>query len=665
MNKKKLILLLALLGLGIQNFVIFFPHYHDQAFFPWDFTRSYYTFVAFWTTTMREGLFPHWMPYLSMGFPFQLILQSGLFYPPLWLFTLNSHLPYSVSAAVILQCIHIFFGSLGCFFLVRLLTRSVSAAFLGGIAFQFFGGFYSNAQHPDIVRAYAWLPWIFYLSQIEIGQTRLKWRNLFLPFGIFSFIAGAYPGTIVSQLAFLFGIRTIEFFKKRSKLHLYNLGLICVGVGLASIVLVPGFLNKSWITRATQFEILEKHNWGVRLWPHLFMSWDVEDPVLDKSLLSTFITLPIAFLLGCLNRKLIRKEPLWVMGLLLSLALAGGSTSPIYRLLTFVFPFFSYSRFPSVDYRGLIGLFAIILGTSVFTRFLQGEFKQKEAFRFFLIPGFFSVGILLNIFRLDTHPSEYVCNLVLTLLTFGSLVTAKKYKNLFIPSFILLTLLSGYLALSRSQSTWAQYGDLNGWYFDTVGVDTREPLPLTQILHNPPQVRPERKTSEFFWGPYLTGQFLFRGDHTDFIPQRHVFDSPAISTYMQDAWHPILLQKGAILNCQNLGVQKNSPKFEITQTSYGLNEIHYQVNLPEETTLIENEIYFPGWRGATSPASSEIYPTQACNCLRSWKLPAGQYTFISNYQIPGLFTAGYTSLFILILYLGFVFIYRQRTHEHA
>ncbi len=33
---------------------------------------------------------------------------------------------------------------------------------LGAFVFQFFGGFYSNAEHVDIIRAFALTPWLLY-----------------------------------------------------------------------------------------------------------------------------------------------------------------------------------------------------------------------------------------------------------------------------------------------------------------------------------------------------------------------------------------------------------------------------------------------------------------------------------------------------------------------
>src|SRR5690242_6848855 len=70
----------------------------------------------------------------------------------------NLHIPYTLNAAVILQTLHVLFGSIGMFLLLNSIFKSSRYAFIGAITFQFFGGFFSNAEHPDIVRAFAMSP---------------------------------------------------------------------------------------------------------------------------------------------------------------------------------------------------------------------------------------------------------------------------------------------------------------------------------------------------------------------------------------------------------------------------------------------------------------------------------------------------------------------------
>ena len=79
--------------------------------------------VAFWTAVVRDGVFPQWIPFQQMGYPFALQMQSGMNYLPLWIFpALN--LPYTLRAAIVFQCLHVLVGAIGMFLLARHVQQS-------------------------------------------------------------------------------------------------------------------------------------------------------------------------------------------------------------------------------------------------------------------------------------------------------------------------------------------------------------------------------------------------------------------------------------------------------------------------------------------------------------------------------------------------------------
>jgi hypothetical protein len=42
----------AIIGLGILNLIIFRSHYFGKDCFPWDFWKTYYTIIPFWTVSL-------------------------------------------------------------------------------------------------------------------------------------------------------------------------------------------------------------------------------------------------------------------------------------------------------------------------------------------------------------------------------------------------------------------------------------------------------------------------------------------------------------------------------------------------------------------------------------------------------------------------------------
>src|SRR5262249_40107297 len=138
LSRRRLRGIVPLAVLLAQNVGIFWSHYFRGFGFPWDFLGSYYAMVAYWTSSVRLGSFPQWVPYQSMGYPLAITLQAGLFYPPFWVFPLL-RAGYSVHRAVVLQCLHVLAGAIGCFLLLRRAGRSRLEATAGAFAFQLFG----------------------------------------------------------------------------------------------------------------------------------------------------------------------------------------------------------------------------------------------------------------------------------------------------------------------------------------------------------------------------------------------------------------------------------------------------------------------------------------------------------------------------------------------
>jgi hypothetical protein len=67
---------------------------------------------------VRNGVLPQWIPFQFMGYPLPMNLQSGLYYPPFWIFPAIGA-GYSLHRAVVLQCLHVGAGALGAYALLR------------------------------------------------------------------------------------------------------------------------------------------------------------------------------------------------------------------------------------------------------------------------------------------------------------------------------------------------------------------------------------------------------------------------------------------------------------------------------------------------------------------------------------------------------------------
>ena len=95
----------------------------------------------------------------------------------------------------------------------------------------------------------------------------------------------------------------------------------------------------------------------------------------------------------------------------------------------------------------------------------------------------------------------------------------------------------------------------------------------------------------------------------------------------------------------------------VIPVTYGLNSIVYQVRLSEDSVLVENEIWFPGWTGKLKRDGQRVEKIPATNVeetLRAWRLPAGQYKLVTQFRTPYLRACAVISIAGLAVYLGLI-----------
>jgi len=550
------------------------------------------------------------------------------------------------------------------------LTQSIPIALLSGFAFQFFGGFYSNSEHPDIVRAYAWLPWLFYASYIHFKQSRLETRNWLLPLIVYCFITGTYQGNLFSQLAFLLGILSLQFFQARNRIHAVRLHIqiflfIGLGILLSSIYLLPTAMNKHFMTRSVEFGLIEKFNWTPRFWPTLFMGWSNDRFNVDISMISGFITVPIICLYGLLSLDSLRKYWIWFLALILSFALAAGSSSPLYNLLVRLIPVFSYSRFPTSDYRGLVGFSAIIGGALLLKDFLQNTSRKRLLLRLTSVPLLVVMGFVTQFFPVAYIARENISAALIALLTISALYLLRQRGNWMLASLMGLTLVSGFYTLNCiSWDTWDFRGSLENWYRSAYHINTQESLPVAERLHHPSLSRPPRvDVPDFDWKGFLTGDYTFQMVHYNLQQRVALTQHPALLDYMRRAWTPIFVSNLEDMDCSSALPTKPLPNILVQQTSYGMNEIHYSIRAESDFIFIENELSFPGWTAQTSMSQEPMSAKVVCGGLRAWQLPRGNYDLVARFKIPSFYLSLGVSAFFLFIYLGLI-IYNAHKNSY-
>jgi len=696
------------LAMGVllaQHLILFWPHYTGDATFYRDFTDIYYPLTAFWVSLLKEGIFPHWTPFANLGLPFILTMQSGIFYPPFWMFVGLDFLSYTLVAANVVAALHVLGGAFGAWCYARLLGMSIGAACFAAVAFQFMGCLYNNLQHPDIVRAYAYLPWVLWSVYLSPSARSLNARHFLLPLFLYLFVTSAYQGNLIAQsfvltvLVLLSGMQAYALKLRASitttRLYFQLLGLALLGLLMCSVYLWPTYQLLDYQARTLGVKDF-RHHWHFSYWHTVIMPSHQDGIYAIQAMISAFITVPVFCLLFFINRGFLRREWLLIVITILSILLAAGRNTPFYGWLVDLFPMLGYSRLLSSDYRGLFCFGLILLAARLLDEYLQGKLSGYWVSRAglcigvllsYLLFGWLQMEIqqlppavtqgliedhrwavmvfyyVLNFFsRTITifDPQHWLIALVLALLVWASLYIFRRRRDLLLSSIVGLTLVSGFWQWNMEREYWQLRPDMSKFY---SGVNLQGPLPTTTMSLEPMEQRPAcQRDATNPWHAYLLGKFACGvKDALNVKPRMLVDQSPLLYEYMIQPPRLVPLAETALSDCQPETLLKIYPPSDvIRQTSFGLQQIRYQVNSTKDFCFVENELFFPGWSGIMDGKPEKVSARPYCNALRAWCLPAGDYGFEAYYETPGLRTGFMASLLALAAYGGLLGFYGWR-----
>lgn len=691
-NKREgspLIVIGAIAILGVVNLVTFWGHYFGNECFPWDFWKLYYAIIPFWTTSVKQHVLPEWVPFEGMGYPFFLNLQSSFFYPPLWLFVVLG-VYYSLHAAVVVQCLHVLWGAYGAFLLLRVLTNDWRAALFGALAYHFFGGFYSNAEHMDIVRAYAWLPWLFWGATLK-GTLRI--RNFLLPAIFYCVATASYPGNLISH-SFLIGVYILfQIYRPLERSNRWEVvivaGLLALGVVLSLVAIGPAFLLRDQLTRASVK--LPTASWAFPDWLSVVAPWALERMLIpgyigDVSMISAFIGVPIVILVMLIPGTTAKRFAAWWVLLILAATLAVGRLSTVYNVAVAMVPILGLSRMASSDYRGVVGLALIVLASASLSEFLTAsrDFQReliRQRFKYLcLLP----LVVFSGVFGVFLSGQEIIWLVLMWAITLAALCFqwSKLSGAPWVSPALLCALIfaGGWHVISVSTWTWtADQPEVDGLYKRTVGFSTyAQRLPVAEKILGAP-VRParvDRARADFSWSGYLDGSYQMSDWTNTVLKARTQLETSAVLLkYMRLPLTPLVFPNVQQVSPDMLRkrVFQEFPtaeqQSEVAPVKYGVNTITYNVTLAANSIVVENEVWFPGWKGKLIRGSETIGKVRATSfnqMLRAWRLPAGKYTLVTQYETPYLRACAILSAIGWVIYLSFlVTMYRRWARSNA
>ena len=604
----------------------FFSHYFQYDAPPWDFQFTYYYFRYYWITAMQAGVFPEWAPFQAAGYAFPVNPQTSLSYPPEWLFVLFNK-PFTMHAATVLQCWHIFFAAVGAFVLARLLGFARLQSLVLACGFHFFGLFFSNASHVDTIKANVMIPWLA-ASMIAASSANGRLRfaaYLALPVICYFLITGGYIGTVISAFVVaglvLFGLLLRALKRRGSLLPIAKIaGLLMVGILLAANYVLPIVMLKNQFIRSADFSTFEKSFFDFKqsftfFLPYVYYPFHLPSQYIANNVSHrpVFITAPLFFSIFLIQPTRIRRYlPYFAVA---GISLVFMTDNPIFSWIGHMFPVLYFSRQPITDYKIFLSLPVAFLGLSCMRDYLSvTESWWRFSLRVACITGWIVLGCHLLVWRESVRTPVFLWTFLGSQALFLLFVFCIKLR--WIPNttmawlvFCLLVTFDGMQYHFNQRIPWASEPNMAVYWLPVTGGRPTRNYPLwraelTSALTEPLRQRPARlDTYPQFLG-YREGMYAIEdyAGGARFVNYDRAMNSPRLKEFLMLPGGAAQLAQAAAetLDDKATDLPKLVLSPRIISRHYSSTKVEYDVDLDRDSIVMENEMNFPGWSATLS-----------------------------------------------------------------
>lgn len=652
---------------------LFWEYYSGVMAPPWDFFGAYNAEAFAW---WRDGSFfepTQWMPYQWGGYPAGASLQNSAWYLPVGI--AESLAPFTIHAASALQALHVGLGAFGLYWLARTWGQGRAPALFGLVAYFFAVGFFSNAQHVDIVRAFAWVPWL-----LLCVSPQWHWRRAWgIPVAALVFWQAAissYPGVLALLVYGILAWVCVAQFSLRPRFrdYLVPLSAAALGAGLLSIVkFLPAFLTRGiGGSTGTTTDVFDLGVLGT-----LFFQYDLGFLPNDVTMRSFFVVAPVLPLMVAARWR----DPLVRVAVaLLGTGVIFGLPWPWSPLIESL-PGLGLSRFRMADSRALIVVACVLIAVSGLNALLArsrsvagGLSPASPPARLYVILAAIPCAAMVIALTVGFPTAAWMGPW--WLLTFSSIAVGGLLwmthsrpvhgeQNFTGALVAVLVLLAGFSGLD-----WA-HANSRPWMADRVGVEmghwgqTSGGLIFSRLDPGELEQRPARTSlpadaypglerveswsNSYYSGvpsiggnANLVGAPAFTAIHDSVLPGSEVRDDAlafwsAPGIVMESGGTGLPTSHG-VDSCVTSGVCGES--LVSTPVDYDLGFWSYDVVTSRDTTVVFNEAYYPG---LTLSACSTSAPTtcldlsvkMADSGAASVDLSAGEWELVLTYETPG------------------------------
>ena len=341
---------------------------------------------------LRSGSVPLWTPYIGTGSPFLANVQSGVFYPPHWLYAV---LPF-YSAFNLLIVFHFVLGGLFAYLLCRRLGMGTVAAYVGAAGWMFGGYFASLLNLVNALQGAAWAPGLAWAALRLLEERSHRRAGALIVIAACAILAGEPQSFVFACLA-TGVVLTLAWVRRGSweGLPAYGGWLAASGiavVGLVTIQLLPTLelLDVSGRSGGLTYGEAAAFDLHPARTIHFLIPPDYRDPDYafgvrnvigrgDPWLFSVYLgaLFPLLAYFAARNRNRRREVVTWAVIAVASVVIALGENTPVFPWLFENVPGFGSFRFPEKYLFGT-AFGAMLIGGWGAERLLDGERRRGD-----------------------------------------------------------------------------------------------------------------------------------------------------------------------------------------------------------------------------------------------------------------------------------------------
>jgi len=633
---------------------------------PYDFMDTYSRFVIFISDSLGAGALPLWYPYGHAGIPFFANPQSQMWSPVTWI--IGGLFRYDLLTVQRQLFLTILAGSFGIYFLAFTLWTKRSAALLSAIAFNFTSARLCNAEHMDIVTAFSIFPWIFWaMGQLAHGK---RWAGPVLGVALGLLVVSGYPGVVLLSPLWFAGwavwlLSTSCADRASRQTFLVRMGLsLALGVGIASGYCLSIVSNISTFSRGEPLSTDASLIQGLvpaDLWHLLFGASTVlptagaSADISMRGLYFGIVALVLAFYAVLANRKPI--VTFLGIGFLVALLMSMGRSFFARVALHDFLPLFNFSRFPAADSRPVAALVGCLLAGGGLAALLEAPADSRRFSRLLVgTLGILAVGIiwLKGIIYPSATPAQLsdvfdkivIVEMLVISVTWLGLARFSTTRAIAITILVAGALDSGMHA-SAASDLWSVPSGARGEQYRAMHSRAFDPAnALVPRVDFPSLIDPRSNDAylnkRFYLSSYTPFQLKSIGPLASGEFRNFLINGKRVVGFTTEA-PP---SQGSLFEQKALAID-----FKIER--YLPDRVDYVVNLPTRTTLVFNEMYFPGW-GARVDGGATVPMMQVAGGFRALTVEAGNHKIATRF-LPWTFVVGLiATLFSWLLAVGWI-----------